>query len=252
MRRAAMVVTWLCAGHAIAGGLFVALVNVPDANAALLAGSALLVVAIVAVLALTDATALQWFARGTTLRAAIGRAARAGVPALLAAVLLYAAIAAGVHAGDRWHAARSGEIDAWILSVFGSTRTAWVHRGLDALWFALGAIVGVSLALALFSALIVAGVRALFSVAWVRAACSRAQLGTVALAVVVFVALPWRAAHWRPEGLPPDWTEVAFVAVKLGAIYLLAHIGWALMLFVAGRTAGRATLGPAARRDAFP
>jgi hypothetical protein len=42
---------------------------------------------------------------------------------------------------------------------------------------------------------------------------------------------------WRPKGLPATWLEPAFVLVKLAVIYLLANIGWALVLRAGARPA---------------
>jgi hypothetical protein len=35
---------------------------------------------------------------------------------------------------------------------------------------------------------------------------------------------------WRPAWLAPNWQETTFVVLKLGTLYLLANIGWALVL----------------------
>jgi hypothetical protein len=72
---------------------------------------------------------------------------------------------------------------------------------------------------------------------WLRASVSRRQLGVVALAIVLLVAVPWRAVAWRPRGLSPNAAEVVFVATKLSLLYVIAHVGWLLMLFVAGEQA---------------
>ena len=50
------------------------------------------------------------------------------------------------------------------------------------------------------------------------------------LAIVLLVALPWRAIDWRPAALPPTWLEPAFVGLKLAVIYVLLNLGWGYVL----------------------
>jgi hypothetical protein len=246
MRRGLVLLLWLCGGHAIAAGLYASLINVPDANVSLLIASALLVMAVLLTVGVTNATAVAWFTPSTGFRAALGGAIRRGLPALLVALVVFAVVWWSAAQLDAWHRAHRGEIDAWLMATFGTARTMWAHRVVGVVVFVLGAIVAVSMALAVFSAVVLDGFRALLSARWVAAAWSRAQLGIVALAVVIFFVLPWRAVGWRPGGIPPAWVEVAFVATKLTVVYVVAHVGWALMLFVASRSAAGATrTGPA-------
>ena len=55
--------------------------------------------------------------------------------------------------------------------------------------------------------------------------------------MTLLVFLPLQAAYWRPEALPPNAIEIAFAAVKLGAIFVAANIGWALVLWTDSRQA---------------
>ncbi len=234
MKRALAIVTCLAVGHAAAAGFFWGLVNVPESNVAMLALSALLALLLIVTVGWTEASAsLGWRADLT-----MGQAARRGLraaPIVVAAAVVFAAVwMLTAHAGV-WLDLHSGEIDAWILATFESSRTAWVHRALDAILFVVRYVVGVSLAVALLSAGARAGWRAVGRLRWVRAGLSRRQLGLVAAAMILFVFLPLGAVYWHPPTIPANAVELLFVAVKLGTIYLLAQIGWALVLWAGAR-----------------
>lgn len=240
MTRGAAILGWLVAGHAAAGALYVALVNVADTNAAMLGLSALLAALCLFTLAVVEGTVLAWLVPGTTFRAAVGRGVRA-VPVFLVALAIAGAcwiLAGALEARARAHA---GEIDAWFIATFDIVSTAWVHRTLAAAAFVVRGIVGVSLAVAALGAGVAGGARRLLSAGWLRAAFSGQQLGLTAAAIVLFVVLPWRAVGWRPAWLPPTWVEVAFVALKLGALSIVAHVGWLLVLFAGARGAALRT-----------
>jgi hypothetical protein len=232
MTRAVAILAWLAGGHAAAGALYVAFINVPDANVLVLGLSALLALLLLFTLAIVEGTALAWLVPGATFRAAVGRGVRA-TPAFVVALALAGACWAVADGLEAWAQARAGEIDAWFIATWGVVRTAWVHRTIAALAFVLRGVVGVSLAVAVLGAGVTGGVRRLLSAGWLRAALSRQQLGLTAAAIVLLVVLPWRAVDWRPAWLPPTWIEVAFVGFKLAALSVVAHVGWLLVL-VAG------------------
>ncbi len=234
MKRALAIVSCLAAGHAAAAGLFWGLVNVPESNVAMLALSAALALLVVFTVGWTEAAAsLGWRADLT-----MGQAARRGLraaPIVVAAAVVFALFwLLAAHAGV-WLDAHGGEIDAWLIATFETSKTAWVHRVLDAVLFIVRYVVGVSAAVALLSAGARAGWRAVGRLAWIRAAFSRRQLGIVGAAMVLFVFLPLGAVYWHPQTIPANAVEILFVAVKLGTIYLLAQIGWALVLWAAAR-----------------
>jgi hypothetical protein len=235
VRRAIVLVTWICAGHAVAALLFLSLINVPDSNAPMLLLSALLIVSIVVVVAITDGAAVAWLQPAAP-RRAVTQAFRRGVVALVCGAAFYALLAWIAWRAGGWHSGHAGELDAWWIATFDSARTAWLHRTIRGALFALRDIVGVSLALALFCSILLYGFQTAISMRWLRAGLSRIQLGTVALAMVVLVVLPWRLVAWRPAQLPSTWIEPAFVSVKLVITYLIIQIGWTLMLIVATRS----------------
>lgn len=233
MRRVLAIVACLVAGHSAAAGLFWALLNVPESNVLMLSASALLVVLIVVALGWTETTALLSWRPELTLREATSRGL-ARAPAVLAAAAVFWIFWSATARADAWLAGRAGEIDAWLIATFELTRTAWVHRALDVLLFLVRYAAGVSLAVAVLGAVAREGWRAAIRPGWLRAGLSRRRLGLTGAAVTLLVFLPLQAADWRPEALPPNAIEIAFAAAKLGAIFLVANVGWAMVLW-AGR-----------------
>lgn len=231
------IVAWLCAGHAVAAALFYGLVNTPDSNVGMLVASALLVVAVLFVVGVTNVTAVQWLHPEGRFRRALMAGLVRGLPAALLACGVYALAWYAVGGLGEWYLARTGELDAWWIATFDSANTTVVHRTIGAMLFALRDIIGVTLAVGLFCGVALRGASGLAPGGWLRAAFSRTQLGMVALAVVLLILLPWRAAGWRPTGLPASTVELGFVIVKLGTIYVMSHLGWTLILAAATRAA---------------
>lgn len=230
MRRALSIVLCLVLGHATAGALFWAFVNVPESNVAMLALSAALALLIVVALGWTEATALLAWRPELALREAARRGLRA-IPFFVMALMLFGVAWWLTARADGWLDARAGEIDAWLMATAGTTATAWAHRTLDVLLFAVRYVVGVSLAVALLAAGARKGWAGLRGFASARAGLSRRQIGLVGAAITLFVFLPLQAVYWRPETLPPNAIEIAFAAAKLGSIALVVNAGWALVLW---------------------
>ena len=59
----------------------------------------------------------------------------------------------------------------------------------------------------------------------------------VAIAMTLFVALPWHYATWRPASMPLSWVQPAFAAGKLTLIFVAMTLG--LGNLPAGRRAQR-------------
>ncbi len=234
MRRALAIVACLVAGHTAAAGLFWALVNVPESNLLMLGLSATLVALIVVALGWTEATALLAWRPDVTLGEATRRGLRRA-PAVLAAAAVFGIFWWATARADVWLADRGGEIDAWLIATFELTRTTWVHRAFDVALFLVRYVAGVSLAVSVLGAVARAGWHALFRLGWLRAGLSRRHLGLVGAAMTLLVFLPLEAAYWRPETLPPNAIELAFAAAKLGAIFLVVNVGWALVLWADAR-----------------
>ncbi len=223
-------------GHAAAAGLFWWFVNVPESNVAMLALSATLIVLLMVVAGWTEVTATLLWNPAVGFRGAARRAFRA-LPAFVVAVLVFALLWWVTARADAWASEYGGQLDAWWMANVGSTKTAWIHSGLAiALWF-IRYVIAVSLGVAALAAGALHGSRALASTRWVRAGLSRRQIGAIGFAIVLLVWLPLRATDWRPASIPPTTMEALFVAVKLGVIYLVANLGWALVLLAGARGA---------------
>jgi hypothetical protein len=221
---------WLAAGHAVLAGLYWLLLAIPESNVAMLAASTVTMLAAVLLFGWVEAVGLlAW--RADALARGLPRRAVGKAPGVWLGVTLFVVVWFLVaHAGGLWDG-RRGETDAWLMAQFGWTNTGWLHTAfrwlLDFVQF-LGLSLGVSLAWAVASI----GLAGVGRAGWLRDAVSVRRLLTLAGILIVFFWLPWRAVNWRPAWLAPNWQETTFVALKLGILYLLANLGWALVLGV--------------------
>ena len=221
---------WLAAGHAVLAGLYWLLLAIPESNVAMLAASALTMVAAVLLFGWIEAIGLLAWQPETHPRELLRRGIGT-VPAVWLGVALFVAASfLATSAGAHWDSHR-GEIDAGLMAQSGWTNTGWLHtafRWLLVFVRFLSLSLGVSLAWALASS----GLAGVGRAPWLRDAVSPRRLLTLAGILVVFFWLPWRAVNWRPTWLAPNWQETTFVVLKLGVLYLLANLGWALVLGV--------------------
>ena len=241
--RALASVGCLIVGHTAAGGLFWAFVNVPESNVAMLALSVLVAVVLLLALSWTETAALLAWDRNVTL----GRAARRGllgVTPFVAGALVFWLVWWLTARADAWHTTYAGEIDAWWMAKTASARTGWIHSGVAILLWLIRYLIGVSLAVAALSAGALRGGRALVAIGWIRRGLSLQQLGPIGLSIVVLILLPLKAIDWRPESVPPNALELAFVIAKLAAIAVVANIGWALVLRAGARAVSAGSSAP--------
>ena len=223
------IVAWLAVGHAVIAGLFWALLQVPESTAAMVALSALLTVLLIVAAACVEALALLSWRRGEAKSTLVGRTVRA-VPAFLVSLALFGVVWWLTAMAGGWLAAHRGEMDAWLIVHLKLVKSGPIHLVIGwLLWFVRYAI-GVSLALTLLAHLATNGFRTFARPAWLRAALQPRRLGLVAVWMLVFIWLPWQEIYWRPKALPPTWLEPVFVSAKLVLVYLLANLGWALVL----------------------
>lgn len=229
---------WLTTGHAVLSGLFWLLLQVPESNVAMLSTSALVVLAIVALVGLVEGGGLTLAAAESSRRDLARTLARAPLAAPLAVALfgLVWLLTGWAEAG--WWASR-GEIDAWLMARVGLSRTTALHQGASWVFAFLRYALGISLALTLLAQGIASGLGGLLRGRWLVTALSPLRLGAIAALLLGLVWLPWQAAYWRPGWIRPNWQEPAFVAVKLGLLYLVANTGWAGILAIVAR-GGRA------------
>jgi hypothetical protein len=234
IRRLGLVAAWLLVGHAALGGLYYALLQIPESTAWMLGLSALLLLSLVTGAAWVQAVGLLlclppsgWLA---TASAGVRRAW-----SVLPAFLLLAIAWVSASRLEAWHVASRGPIDASLMARFNWAETGGVHRAIDWAVFVLRFGIGGSLA----AALAAAGVQHGFARA--GRALGRAlhprTLAIVLGAELALVVLPWHYVYWRPASLPPTGVETAFVAAKLSAIALLAATGWAVVLWAGTRSA---------------
>jgi hypothetical protein len=237
IRGGLMALAWLCVGHASAAALYLLLINTPEANVAMLFGSAVLVVAVLWVSAVTNGTLVLSLVERQRLRDMVRPARDRSVPALLVAAAVFTAIWISAVRLETWHVRHAGELDAWWIATFDSPRTVWIHRAISAVLFVIRCVIGLSVALALFCDIVTGGLRPIASFSWWRAAFSRNQLGLVAITVALLL-LVWQLVPWRPRWLPVR-AEPVFVGVKLALLFVVVHAGWTVMLFASGREAIR-------------
>jgi hypothetical protein len=223
------IVAWLTGGHAVLFGLYWLLLSVPESNIAMLSASAVAIAAALLVFGWVEGLGLLAWRDELTL-SSVPRRAVGAIPAVwMGAVLFVATWFLVAHGANWWHAHR-GETDAWLMLHFGVADTTRFHAVVGWLFTFLAYVVGLSLALALAAVSIVSSPRAVVRSHWIRSALSLRRLAVLTAILAVFFWLPWQSVHWRPRGLAPNWQETVFVSVKLGVIYLLANVGWALAL----------------------
>jgi hypothetical protein len=235
---------WLAAGHAVLAGLYWLLLAIPESNVPMLAASALTVVAAVLLIGWIEAVGLQAWQLGTHPRELLRRGIGTAPGVWFGVALFVAAWFLAFYAGAHWDNYR-GEIDAWLMARFGWTDTSWLHTAFRWLLVVVR-FLGLSVSVALASAFAAGGFGALRHARWLRDPFSLRRLLMLAGILVVFFWLPWRVAAWRPAWLAPNWQETTFVVLKLGILYVLANLGWALILGVGSnyRTAARSITRP--------
>ena len=241
------IVAFLAVGHAVLGALLWALLSVPESNVVMIALSALLAVLIVIGVAWVETLAwLSWTA--TDGRVERARRSVRAVPAFLAALTLFAVVYWLTGRAADWLVAHRGEIDAWLIVHVRIVKSRPLHAALGWLvWFARYPL-GLSLALGLLAHLAPGSAASrpssqspgrpsrnrtsVLSAAWswLRTSLHPLRLALITLSVLGLIWLPWQAVDWRPKALPPTWLEPAFGAVKWLVLYLLANLGWGLVL----------------------
>jgi hypothetical protein len=239
---AALVATvlWLLVGHAVAGGLFWGLLQVPESNAWMLLLSVVLSALCIAVVGFVETDALLMWTGHQPISRRAARSVR-NLPAAILGLLVFAAFwwfTAWVMGRTYVH---HGEIDAALMARFGWTKTAWVHSTIAwIIWFVRYPI-GVSLALSLAAGAAAQGYGAVVRFRWLIRGLAPLRLVLVTVWLLALIWLPWQAVYWRPRSLPSTWLEPVFVAAKLLVIYVVANVGWSLVLRTVARAATPAT-----------
>jgi len=219
-------------GAALAGGAYWELLRVPESNVLALLLSALLVVLGALIVGVTTGTVIA-LAGGEARRTAVACGVRALPGFLLGTVALLGLVWVTGAIGDQWVLHR-GEIDALFLRYAGTDRTAGLHTGIEWLMWLLRWGLGLA-AVAAATAGMAAG-RGNGAVRGLGGALAPLPLGTTVLALLAGWGL-WSFVYWRPKGMTADLTELAFVSVKLGALFLAGAVLVVLVLHVFARRA---------------
>ena len=122
IKRTAAVLGWLAAGHLLFGGLYWALLQVPEANVLMLATSLLLVLAMLWWLGVVEGVGLIAWNEGLG-RAGIGHAARRAWLIVVPLVVFGLVWMLTAHFYS-WVARYGSQLDAWIILKTGWTKTA--------------------------------------------------------------------------------------------------------------------------------
>ncbi|MGE0042627.1 MAG: hypothetical protein AB7H88_09340 [Vicinamibacterales bacterium] len=228
MKAVVVTTAWLGAGLVAAGALYWGFLNTPESNAAMLAASALLFAAVVAVIGVAvNGAVLE--ARTGTLRA--GEAVRA-LPGFAAASIVALAVRWLAGTGASWTEAHAGEISAWFIATAGWSDVRWLLT--SAAWFFSWAawVAGPVIAISLLARLVAPG-ETDGGVRWLTRAFHWRVLGLATLWFALLVWLPWQAAPGRPAAFPTGAMEPALAALKLAAIGLVMTAGLGLVIRIA-------------------
>lgn len=227
MSRLMGVTVWLLIGATLAGGAYWGFLNTPESSVpALLLSAFLALVTLVLVAITVNGASLLW-SRGWA--AGVVGPAIGKVPAFLVAAIVTGGLYWLVGRGTAWVEQNSGEINAWFIAQFGWADASAVFR--TATWGGrwLQWVIAPLLGLSLLGSM-VSGEWSSTRGRWLRRSLSPLRIVMATVWVGVFIVLPWiYLVPWRPKGLPPTSTELAFVIAKLGTVAVLAAIGVALV-----------------------
>lgn len=223
---------WIGAIDAVAGGLVLAFLYTPESNALMLGVSALLVITAAVLLMLSSTSAAHALMHAQSPWRSVRPALRS-LPLVLFGLIVVGALCGGAGWFESWWIGRAGEVDAAAIVAGDATNTQPLHtavRRAVALvqWVVVPAWLATCLAW-------IAGYerRDVLGLKWLAAGLHWRILLVTLAAVAVGVWLPWQMVDWRPRGLPASTVEVLFTAVKLGVVYLLSQLAWALVLWTA-------------------
>jgi hypothetical protein len=224
--RTLLVGLWLGGGAAVLAALYWAFLITPESNVLMLAVSALLAILLVATAAVVVNVAVL-LALGGSLNESVRSGARR-IGWFLVAAVPVALLVWAIMLGDAWVARRSGEISAWFIAQLGWADitplfTAQSYVSIWLRWVLLP--VAALAALASFLQRDAAVRRR-----WLRATWHWRTLLVATLAFVLLVALPWRAAFWQPQGLPPTWIEPTVAGIRLAFVATLTALGFAIIV----------------------
>lgn len=220
---------WIGAVDAVAGGLVLSFLYTPESNALMLAMSALLVITAAALLMLSSTSAAHALVHAQPPWRSVVPALRS-LPLVLCGLIVVGALCGGAGWFESWWVSRAGQVDAAAIAAGDITNTRPLHTAVRwavvvVQWVFVPAWLATCLTwIAAYDR------RDVLSLKWLGAGLHWPVLLVTLAAVVIAVWLPWRVVYWRPRGLPASTVEVVFTAVKVGVVYLLSQLAWALVL----------------------
>jgi len=239
----ALATLWILVGGAITGGLYWAFLITPVSTILALITSALLAIAVLAVLGTVVNGAIDILARGFSLAGL--RRAFASSTAVIPAGLVVLALWAVTNKAEVSVAQYGGQINAWFIARFGWDDVSWFFTAIRYLAVWLRWVIGGLLAVSLMTAVLTGGWRALASASWVGRAIRPRAVAVATLAFVTLIELPWiYLVPWRPESLPATAVEMVFIVAKLSLAAILAAVGSALLISEASSLAPSAAHVP--------
>ncbi len=230
IRQVTRVSVWLGAGAAVLAGLYWTFLSTPEASPAMLAASAILLLAMVVA---------AGFVVNVAVLLSLGEPLRPSLPAgirrlhwfLLAAVPV-AAAGWALGRADDWVIAHSGEITAWLIARFDWADTAWLFTAQRYLSLWLRAVVVPAAALAALAALLrSSGIKAALRTGVSAWRWRTLLLLTTAFAVAALVITRFAYVTGYVRRLPPTWVQPLAAAVSL-AVAAGVLIGLAALVVV--------------------
>jgi hypothetical protein len=231
--RLALASLWILIGGAIAGGLYWGFLITPVSTVLALITSALLAIAVLAMIGVTANGAIAILTSGfsmTGLRRALASVGSIIPAGLIVLVLWWLSSRAELSAAQN-----SGPINAWFIARFGWDDVSGLFTTIRyvAMWFRW--VLGAVLALSVMTLMLESGWSAMVTPAWITRALRPRVLLIATLSLVILIALPWRyLVPWRPEGLPATSIEMVFIVTKLAVAAILAALAVALIAREAG------------------
>lgn len=223
---------WIGLIDALAGACVLGFLYTPESNALMLGASALLVLMAGGLLLFSSTSAAHALVHKQAPWRSIGPASRS-LPLVLLVVLIVGVLCGAAGWFEAWWTSRAGEVDAAAIAAGDVTNTQPLHAAVRWLvafvqWVVVPAWLATSLAW-------IAGYerRDVLGLKWLAAALHWRMLLVTLAAVTLGVWLPWRGIYWRPRGLPASSLELVFAALKIGTVYLLSQVAWAITLWTA-------------------
>jgi hypothetical protein len=232
------VAAWLAAASLATAGLYWGFVNTPESRVLTLVLSGVLVLAMVLVAAIAGNAAVLLAlgeSRRTSLMTGVRRAHWFIVAALAVVLVVWA-----IRRGDGWIARYSGEISAWFIATFNWADITPLFRAEMYVSRWLRWVVIPAAALAAVAGVLQNGIRAIASLAWIKAAWRWQTLAAATGAYLLLIELPWRLAFWKPSPLPPTWVEPALAGLRLLVVGIAMMLGAAIIVVTTAQAAAAA------------